>query len=102
MAILVDDALRPEPAELRARRGLIAEAIGDGAVAVIPSAPYPRRSERFRQSNEFFYVSGLEVPGSYVLIDGGDGAATAYLPRRDEQRDRSEGRGLAAEDVDVV
>jgi Xaa-Pro aminopeptidase len=93
---------RPQAAELRDRRSRIAGAVGSGAVALLASAPAPRRSTRFRQTNEFYYVTGLEVPGAYVLIDGTTASTTVYLPHRDEHRERSEGRGLWAEDVELV
>src|SRR5690348_13757661 len=93
---------RPGAVELRARREQIAAAVGPGGVALIPAAPFPRRSTRFRQTNEFFYVTGLEVPGGYVLIDGAEATTTVYLPHRDEHRERSDGPGLWAEDVDLV
>jgi Xaa-Pro aminopeptidase len=92
----------PGVAELRARRERLAHAVGTSGVAVIAAAPAPRRSTRFRQTNEFFYATGLEVPGAYVLVDGGDGATTVYLPHRDEHRERGEGPGLWAEDVEPV
>lgn len=100
--IAIGPNVRPQTAELRARRLRIADAVGAGAVAVIASAPAPRRSTRFRQTNEFFYATGLEVAGAYVLVDGEAGATTVFLPRRDEHRERSEGPGLWAEDVDRV
>jgi Xaa-Pro aminopeptidase len=93
---------RPGAAELRTRRSRIAAAVGRGGVAVIAGAPFPHRSTRFRQTNEFFYATGLEVPGAYVLVDGADGATTVYLPHRDEQRDRSDGPGLWAEDDEIA
>jgi Xaa-Pro aminopeptidase len=94
--------VRPRAAELRERRSRIAGAAGSGAVALIASAPAPRRSTRFRQTNEFYYATGLAVPGAYVLIDGTTGLTTVYLPHRDEHRERSEGPGLWAEDVELV
>ena len=88
--------------ELRARRVRLASSIEDGDIALVASAAFPRRSVRFRQTNEFFYLTGLEVPGAYVLIDGAEGATTAYLPHRDDQRERTDGPALWAEDVDRV
>jgi Xaa-Pro aminopeptidase len=69
---------------------------------LVASAPAPRRSTRFRQTNEFFYAAGLEVAGAYVLIDGATGLTTFYLPHRDEHRERSEGLGIWAEDIELV
>lgn len=93
--------LGAEAAELRERRSLAVTALDDPDVALVAAAPFPRRSGRFRQANEFFYLTGLEVPGAYVLIDG-QGSTTVYLPHRDAQRERTDGPALWAEDVDVV
>jgi Xaa-Pro aminopeptidase len=94
--------VRPQASELRARRARIADAIGSDGVALIPAAPTPRSSIRFRQTNEFYYATALEVPGAHVLIEGRDGSTTLYLPHRDERRERVDGPGLWAEDVDRV
>lgn len=99
---LTGSDVRPQADELRARRSRIADAVEIGGVALIASAPASRRSTRFRQTNEFFYATGLEVAGAYVLIDGTTGLTTVYLPHRDEHRERSEGPGLWAEDVELV
>jgi Xaa-Pro aminopeptidase len=93
---------RPGAAELRGRRERLAAAVGPGGVALIAGAPAPRRSIRFRQTNEFFYATGLEAAGAYVLIDGADGTTTVYLPHRDPHRERQEGPGLWAEDGELV
>jgi Xaa-Pro aminopeptidase len=100
--ILTGSDVRPQADELRARRSRIADGIGAGGVALVAAAPAPRRSTRFRQTNEFFYATGLEVAGAYVLIDGATALTTVYLPHRDEHRERSEGPGLWAEDVELV
>jgi Xaa-Pro aminopeptidase len=100
--IVTGPDVRPQAAELRARRQRVADAIGAGAVAVIPSAPAPRRSTRFRQTNEFYYLTALEVSGAHLLVDGTSGSTTVYLPRRDEHRERSEGPGLWADDPGPV
>jgi Xaa-Pro aminopeptidase len=57
---------------------------------------------RFRQSNEFYYMSGIETPHAYLLLDGSTRKATVFLPHRNDARERSEGRLLAAEDADLV
>lgn len=90
----------PQAPELRARRERVAHAIADGAVALIAAAQAPRRSVRFRQTNEFYYLTGVAEPGAYALIDGGTGRTTLYLTGRDAHRERQEGPTLAAEDVE--
>lgn len=86
------------PEEFRARRAKVYEAIGNGAFAVVQGAPSPRGYARFRQSNEFYYLTGVEVPGAYLLLDGTNRRATLFLPHRNEGRERSEGPLLSAED----
>jgi Xaa-Pro aminopeptidase len=89
------------PEEFQARRSAVYEAIGD-AVAVVQGAPMPSGYVRFRQTNEFYYLCGLEVPHAYLLLDGRRKKATAYLPHRNERREKGEGKVLAAEDAELV
>ena len=73
-------------AEFAGRRARIAGAIGKGAIALVQGAPSVHSSAIFRQSNQFFYVSGVIVPQAYLLIDGTTGRSTLYLPHKDERR----------------
>jgi Xaa-Pro aminopeptidase len=84
--------------EFVARRAKVSEAIGTGALAVVQGAPPVKGFEVFRQSNEFYYLTGLSVPGAYVLIDGTTRQTRLYLPRRDPRLERAEGPVLSAED----
>jgi Xaa-Pro aminopeptidase len=89
------------PEEFKARREKVYAAIG-GGLALIQGAPNPAGYSRFRQSNEMYYLSGIETAHAYLLLDGGRKTATLYLPHRNEPRERSEGKLLAAEDADLV
>jgi Xaa-Pro aminopeptidase len=89
------------PEEFAQRRNGVYDAIGE-AVALVQGAPAPSAYVRFRQSNEFYYLCGLEVPHAYLLLDGRRRKATVYLPHRNERRERSEGKALSAEDADLV
>ena len=89
-------------AEFTARRTRVAEAIGRHAIAVVQGAPSAVGYARFRQSNEFYYLTGVETPHAYLLIDGATQDSTLYLPRRDERRESSEGKVLSAEDTELV
>jgi Xaa-Pro aminopeptidase len=88
--------------EFAGRRVSVARSIGAGAIAVIQGAPSPDGYVRFRQSNDVYYLSGLEVPHLYLTIEGESGRTTVYLPHRNAGRDRGEGRMLSAEDGDEV
>jgi Xaa-Pro aminopeptidase len=90
------------PEEFAARRAKVYEAIGADAFAVVQGAPVPAGYTRFRQSNDFYYLCGIEVPHAYLLLDGGSKKATLFLPPRNEGRERGEGRMLSAEDADEV
>ncbi len=90
------------PAEFAARREKVYDAIGPGAVAVIQGEATVRGYVRFRQSNEFYYLSGIEVPHSYLVLNGGSRQATLYLEHRKEGRERSEGKMLSVEDADLA
>jgi len=90
------------PEEFAARRAGIYDAIGTSAIAVLQGAPGPASYVRFRQSNEFYYLSGIEIPYSYLLLDGSQRRATLYLPHRNEGRERAEGKTLTPEEATLV
>jgi Xaa-Pro aminopeptidase len=90
------------PEEFAARRAKVYEAIGADAFAIVQGAPVPAGYTRFRQSNDFYYLCGIEVPHAYLLLDGASKKATLFLPPRNEGRERGEGKMLSAEDADEV
>ncbi|MFL6214515.1 MAG: aminopeptidase P N-terminal domain-containing protein [Blastocatellia bacterium] len=90
------------PEEFAARRAKFYDAIGENGIAIIQGAASPAGYTRFRQSNEFYYLCGIEVPHAYLLLDGAARRATVYLPHRNEGRERGEGKMLSAEDSDLV
>lgn len=88
--------------EFAARRAKLFDAIGENGLAIVQGAPSPAGYVRFRQSNEFYYLSGIEAPHAYLLLDGARRQAFVYLPHRNEAREASEGKVLSAEDGDLV
>ncbi|MBX7174283.1 MAG: Xaa-Pro peptidase family protein [Pyrinomonadaceae bacterium] len=90
------------PEEFAARREKVFDAIGKNGIALIQGEPSPKGYTRFRQSNEFYYLSGIEVPHAYLLLNGARRTASLYLPHRNEARERGEGKVLSAEDVEMV
>ena len=87
------------PEEFAARRAKVYAAIGENGVAILQGAPSPEGYTRFRQTNELYYLSGIEVPHAYLVLDGGMKRAALYLPHRHEGREASEGKVLSAEDA---
>jgi Xaa-Pro aminopeptidase len=90
------------PEEFRARWAKIFEKIGDNALAIVQGAPQTNGFILPRQTNEFYYLSGIETPGSYLILDGAARRAILCLPPRDERLERAEGRVLSAADAELV
>jgi Xaa-Pro aminopeptidase len=85
--------------ELAARRLAVLDSIGADDVVLLQGAPAPRRSQLFRQSNDMYYLCGVEVPHAYLLLDGSSRTTTLYLPHRDPGLAASEGEVLNADDA---
>jgi Xaa-Pro aminopeptidase len=90
------------PEEFKARWARIFEAIGGEAVAVVQGAPLTNGFQLPRQSNSFYYLSGIETPHSYLKLDGRTRRVTLYLPPRNERLERSEGKVLSAADAELA
>jgi Xaa-Pro aminopeptidase len=76
--------------EFAARRAKLLQQIGDG-VAVVQGATETSSYEKFRQSNQFYYLTGVETPRAMLVMDGRAKSATLYLNPTNEQMERSEG-----------
>ncbi len=86
----------PPPAILEARRQSLLDSVGAGVV-IVPAAElksiegdYPQDSD-FRQHNDYFYLTGLETPDSWLLLTAdasGAGSATLFLPQRNPAEER--------------
>jgi len=90
------------PEEFASRRAALYQAIGESSAALVQGAAARDDYARFRQSNELYYLSGVETPHAYLLLDGAKKKATLFLPHRNEGRERSEGKLLSAEDAETV
>jgi Xaa-Pro aminopeptidase len=55
--------------EYAARRARLMDRIGDG-VAVFLGAPAPASDVAFRQAHDFAYLTGVDVPGAALIVDG--------------------------------
>jgi Xaa-Pro aminopeptidase len=88
--------------EFAERRSRVMGSIGANAVAVIQGAAGIPGFTVFRQSNTYYYLTGLETPHAYLLINGKNKQSTIYLPHRDEGVERGQGKVLSAEDADLV
>jgi Xaa-Pro aminopeptidase len=84
--------------EFAARRAKIYDAIGRDAVALMQGLPTVHSSAVFRQSNEFYYITGVVAPQALVLMDGAARKTTLYLPKQDARRAATEGELLSSDD----
>ena len=90
------------PQEFEARWAKVFDRIGTESVAVVQGAALTNGYQVPRQSNSFYYLSGVETPNSYLVLDGRNRKAILYLPPRNERLERSEGKVLSADDADLA
>jgi Xaa-Pro aminopeptidase len=88
--------------DFAARRAKVFEKIGKNAFALIQGAKGTADFNVFRQTNEFYYLCGIETPHAYLLLDGRNQKTTIYLPHRDADRERNEGKLFSVEDADLI
>ncbi|HET7291654.1 MAG TPA: aminopeptidase P N-terminal domain-containing protein [Vicinamibacteria bacterium] len=90
------------PEEFATRWAAVFDRIGPEAMAVVQGAPLTSGYQLPRQSNTFYYLCGVETPGSYLRLDGRSRRTTLYLPPRDERLERAEGKVLNADDAELA
>lgn len=74
------------PEEYAGRRARVMERIGDG-VAILQGTTERPGEQPLRQSNQFFYVTGVVEPRAILVIDGRAKRSTLFLNPRDERRE---------------
>jgi Xaa-Pro aminopeptidase len=90
------------PEEFRVRWEKVFERIGGKSVAVVTGMTQGEGFGFPRQTNDFYYLCGIETPGSYILLDGRSRTATLYLPPRNARLEAAEGKVLSADDGELV
>lgn len=58
-----------DKAEYAARRSRLMERLGDGT-AVFLGAQTPASDHAFSQGHDFFYLTGVEIPDAFLVVDG--------------------------------
>jgi Xaa-Pro aminopeptidase len=79
------DAFPPE--EFSARRARVMRALGDG-VAILQGTTERRGESPLRQSNQFFYLTGVVEPRAMLIVDGKTHRSTLFLTPRTAARQR--------------
>ena len=82
------DAFPPE--EFAARRAKVMTSIGDG-VAILQGTTERRGESPLRQSNQFFYLTGVVEPRALLIIDGRTRRSMLFLTPRTAARQRAIG-----------
>lgn len=67
------------PDDFAKRRAGVMEQIGDG-IAILQGAELPESFIKFRQDNNFYYLSGVELPGAVLVLNGKTKWATLFVP----------------------
>ena len=83
--------------ELRSRRNRVMASMESGIAVVASSTDVPG-FDSVRQSNDFYYLTGVEVPHAYLTMDASTGRSVLYLPPRDAKHEASDGPSLSDED----
>ena len=82
------DAFPPE--EFAARRERVMAQIG-GDVAILQGTTERRGESPLRQSNQFFYLTGVTEPRAFLIIDGRTRKTTLFLTPATPRRERAIG-----------
>ena len=90
------------PSEFKKRWEGVFSQIGENSVAIVQGFPLSNGFIMPRQTNAFYYLSGIETPHAYIMLDGRNNKVTLYMPPKNERLERSEGRILNAEDKKLI
>lgn len=65
--------------DFAARRNKVMEKIGDG-ILILQAAELPEGYLKFRQDNNFYYLTGVEIPDAVLLLDGKSKRSILMVP----------------------
>ena len=88
--------------EFKQRWESVFNEIGDNALAIVQGFPQPNGYIMPRQTNAFYYLTGVETPHSYLLLDGRTKKVTLYIPSANKKLEKSEGKILSADDGQLL
>ncbi|HER35373.1 MAG: aminopeptidase P N-terminal domain-containing protein [Halothiobacillaceae bacterium] len=97
-----------ERREYQRRRKQLIKRIGKRGVAIVPAAAEQQRNHDnpwpFRQSSDFYYLTGLAEPDALLVIcpKRPEGEVIAFVHQRDPERERWEGPQLGTERAPTV
>ena len=72
------------------RRALLAQKIGPGGIAIVPTAPEQQRNRDsdflFRADSYFYYLTGFTEPNAWLVVTG-EGQSTLFCAPKDLERE---------------
>lgn len=95
-ALLVSSPVMAQPvigrvftaSEFAARRAAVMKSVGDG-VAILQGTTERPGEQPLRQSNQFYYLTGVVEPRAILIIDGRSKRSTLFLSPTNERREQS-------------
>lgn len=79
----VRPGFRPQEYEFRRNRIVDGLRATGGGLLLVPSSDGITHGETFRQLEDFWYLTGLEVPQSMLVLDASRGISILFMPQRD-------------------
>ncbi len=91
--------------EFARRRKNLMQMVGQGGIAILPSAPIRTRSRdveyRYRQDSDFYYLTGFAEPDAVAVIAPGrdNGEFLLFCRERDAEKERWDGQRMGTDGV---
>ena len=91
--------------EFARRRKNLMQMVGEGGIAILPSAPVRTRSRdveyRYRQDSDFYYLTGFAEPDAVAVIAPGrdNGEFLLFCRERDADKERWDGQRMGTDGV---
>lgn len=90
------------PDGYRQRRRNLLDRMEKNSVAVVPGGPAENGLRLFRQTNDFYYLCGVESPNAYLLVDRRDDTVTLFLTHQSELEQDRDGAVPSVESAEAV
>ena len=72
--------------EFRQRRERLFDTVGSDAAVLLQGGQTNPAHALFRQTNDFFYLCGVEVAHAYLLLDARDRVSRLFLPHQSSEQ----------------
>lgn len=86
------------PDDFAARRKKVMDQIPDG-IAIFQAAPLPEAYVKFRQDNNFYYLTGVEIPDAVLILNGETKKSILLVPDKSPGDIKQEARINAGEEA---